>query len=191
MCQPRLPDTRRTEHREESAASFRRHLFKRGAQSSQLLPASDQRGIQTTWESRSALDHLQQPESPHRIGLSFEHERLHRFDLDRTTREVVGRLADQNFVGLRGLLETRSDIDGVTCCEALFGTRDDLPTVDPSAQLQHHAKIPFKLLESQGINEARRSEAARTARRASSSCIVGTPKTAITASPMNFSTVPP
>ncbi len=35
------------------------------------------------------------------------------------------------------------------------------------------------------------SAAARTARRASSSWMVGTPKTAITASPMNFSTVPP
>jgi hypothetical protein len=35
------------------------------------------------------------------------------------------------------------------------------------------------------------SIAARQARRASSSCSTGTPKTAITASPMNFSTVPP
>jgi hypothetical protein len=33
--------------------------------------------------------------------------------------------------------------------------------------------------------------AARTARSASSSCAVGAPKTAMTASPMNFSTVPP
>ena len=35
------------------------------------------------------------------------------------------------------------------------------------------------------------SSAARTARSASSSWIVGMPNTAITASPMNFSTVPP
>ena len=35
------------------------------------------------------------------------------------------------------------------------------------------------------------SRAARTARSASSSCSSGTPKTAMTASPMNFSTVPP
>jgi hypothetical protein len=33
--------------------------------------------------------------------------------------------------------------------------------------------------------------AARTARSASSSCTTGTPNTAIAASPMNFSTVPP
>ncbi len=35
------------------------------------------------------------------------------------------------------------------------------------------------------------SSAARTARNASSSCSTGTPNTAMTASPMNFSTVPP
>jgi len=38
---------------------------------------------------------------------------------------------------------------------------------------------------------SRMPAAARTARSASSSWTVGTPKTAITASPMNFSTVPP
>jgi hypothetical protein len=37
----------------------------------------------------------------------------------------------------------------------------------------------------------RMSAAARTARSASSSCSVGMPKTAMTASPMYFSTVPP
>ena len=35
------------------------------------------------------------------------------------------------------------------------------------------------------------TSAARTARSGSSSCATGTPNTAITASPMNFSTVPP
>jgi hypothetical protein len=35
------------------------------------------------------------------------------------------------------------------------------------------------------------ANAARTARSSSSSCATGTPNTAITASPMNFSTVPP
>ena len=39
--------------------------------------------------------------------------------------------------------------------------------------------------------ESRIASAARTARSASSSCVVGAPKTAITASPTNFSKVPP
>ena len=41
------------------------------------------------------------------------------------------------------------------------------------------------------VTAATRSRAARTARSASSSVAVGVPQTAITASPMNFSTVPP
>jgi len=41
------------------------------------------------------------------------------------------------------------------------------------------------------VIRSRISPAARTARRASSSCARGIPKTAMTASPMNFSTVPP
>ncbi len=40
-------------------------------------------------------------------------------------------------------------------------------------------------------NASRISTADRTARSASSSWSIGTPKTAITASPMNFSTLPP
>jgi hypothetical protein len=41
------------------------------------------------------------------------------------------------------------------------------------------------------VTAATRSRAARTARSASSSVATGVPQTAITASPMNFSTVPP
>ena len=39
--------------------------------------------------------------------------------------------------------------------------------------------------------QSRIARAARTARSGSSSCASGAPKSAITASPMNFSTVPP
>ena len=42
-----------------------------------------------------------------------------------------------------------------------------------------------------GATPATSSSAARTARSASSSCATGAPQTAMTASPMNFSTVPP
>jgi hypothetical protein len=41
------------------------------------------------------------------------------------------------------------------------------------------------------VTASMRSSPARTARSASSSCATGTPQTAITASPMNFSIVPP
>ena len=41
------------------------------------------------------------------------------------------------------------------------------------------------------VTQSRIASAARTARSGSSSCAVGAPKSATTASPMNFSTVPP
>ena len=58
---------------------------------------------------------------------------------------------------------------------------DDLAGVDADPRLD--ARAPG--------SASRISAAARHARSASSSCATGTPNTAITASPMNFSTVPP
>ena len=58
---------------------------------------------------------------------------------------------------------------------------DDLAGVDADARLD--AEL--------GQRVAHLERLRGTARRASSSCTPGTPKTAITASPMNFSTVPP
>ena len=54
--------------------------------------------------------------------------------------------------------------------------------------------LPASSMAAPSAGEARRSRistAARTARSASSSCTCGIPNTATTASPMNFSTVPP
>ncbi|MDQ2909565.1 MAG: hypothetical protein M3R39_00840 [Actinomycetota bacterium] len=50
---------------------------------------------------------------------------------------------------------------------------------------------PIRACTPSSGSASRISTAARTARNASSSCNTGTPNTAITASPMNFSTVPP
>ena len=49
----------------------------------------------------------------------------------------------------------------------------------------------LELVAPPAIAQSRIASAARTARSGSSSCATGAPKTAITASPMNFSTVPP
>jgi hypothetical protein len=51
--------------------------------------------------------------------------------------------------------------------------------------------VPMRASTRSSGSAARISDAARNARSASSSCAAGTPNTAITASPMNFSTVPP
>ena len=63
------------------------------------------------------------------------------------------------------------------------------PSVTAASPLSTPARA-FRLGSSVGT-AASSSSAARTARSASSSCATGAPQTAITASPMNFSTVPP
>ena len=77
------------------------------------------------------------------------------------------------------LLEPGGDVDRVAGREPLLGSGHDLARIEPN---------PCRKVSSG--NASRISTAARQARRASSSCTWGTPKTAMTASPMNFSTVP-
>ena len=71
-------------------------------------------------------------------------------------------------------------------------------TIPWSGRAERHRRLagehPAARLEraaSSAGTAATSSSAARTARSASSSCATGAPQTAITASPMNFSTVPP
>ncbi len=66
--------------------------------------------------------------------------------------------------------------------------------VAPEGDRRLAGEDPGTGLRSRGPARGRRprsSSAARTARSASSSCAMGAPQTAMTASPMNFSTVPP
>jgi hypothetical protein len=61
----------------------------------------------------------------------------------------------------------------------------------PSATSASPVFAAVRICSSPSLSASRIASAARTARSGSSSCATGAPKTAITASPMNFSTVPP
>ena len=66
--------------------------------------------------------------------------------------------------------------------------------VAPSVTAASPVRTPARawIARARGVGTASTSSsAARTARSASSSWAIGAPQTAITASPMNFSTVPP
>ena len=103
-----------------------------------------------------------------------------RLDGDPAGGEAVCRRPDQDLAGLRALLEPRGDVERLAGRERRVARlRDDLP-----------ASIPMRTGRSPSP-VSRIATAARTARSASSSCAIGTPKTATTASPANFSTVPP
>ena len=124
------------------------------------------------------------------FGLSLHRERLDLLHLDRGTGEPQRLLADKNLTRLDGLLEAGGDVDGVAGGEALLRAGDDLARVDAGAQLKRDAVVVLELVVERFELVAELDGSAQGGS-ASSSCTVGTPKTAMTASPMNFSTVPP
>ena len=112
----------------------------------------------------------------------------------RSRRAAACRLADAGSRPVRAASSSRfATLTGVAGDEHLPAgavAGDDLARVDADADPDAHAELALELLVQPGQRLAH-LVAARTARSASSSCSSGTPKTAITASPMNFSTVPP
>ena len=119
-----------------------------------------------------------QPERRNRLALALQRQRLDGLHNNSVARERERLEADEHLARSRRLLQACGDVDRVAGREPLGGTGDDLAgrDADPIPRSGRASRI---------------STAARQARRASSSCNTGTPKTAITASPMNFSTVPP
>ena len=127
------------------------------------------------------LPRADQPEGGHRLAAcpstAAARPARHRRRRGRA-RRVASR--DQHLTRLRRLLQPRRHVHRVTGREPLLGTGHHLAVLTPI-----RPSIPSP------ANASRISTAARHARSASSSCTTGTPNTAITASPMNFSTEPP
>jgi hypothetical protein len=144
-----------------------------------LEAAADERRVKAPRDRGRGQVHVQQPVGRHRLRFPFRRY-LHRLDLHGVPHQLPRLPPDQYLAGISELLEPGGDVDGVSGHERVAFARDDLTGVDADPCLQPSL-----------ITAARISQAARTARRASSSCATGTPETAITASPTNFSTVPP
>ena len=107
-------------------------------------------------------------------------------------RGAVGLLAHEHASYRRSRLEPRRGIHHVAHDER--GTLRRGIELDDSLARVHahaHAELGARQFFVQRRDGDRDLRAARTARSASSPRATGAPKTAITASPMNFSTVPP
>ena len=102
-------------------------------------------------------------------------EWLDRLGVDRDSNELQGRLPDQDLAGRRGLHHAFRRADNLARRDGSLAGHD-LPVI-----------TPIRPASPSSANAARASSAARTARNASSSCTTGTPKTAITASPITCS----
>ena len=110
---------------------------------------------------------------------------------DRLLGRAARRVADEDRARLGDRLDARRGVDEVAGDHALaLGAERDrgLAREHPGARAEFLAR---RSRRPSAETAATRSSAARTARSASSSVAVGVPQTAITASPMNFSTVPP
>ena len=142
----------------------------------------------------AALAHRDEPVRGHRLRLALELERLDRLDVDGVADQPVRQVAEEHLLLAGGLLEPRGDVDRVAGHEALARRRvagDDLAGVHAGAVREPDAPARARARRSARSSACCIPAAARTARRASSSCSRGRPKTAMTASPMNFSTMPP
>ena len=123
----------------------------------------------------------------HRLRLALGVDGSARAVLDRVRGRAVRRLADEDAVHRRGGLQARGRVDDVACDHRL--ARCDRSRRARRAPRPCGRRCARRRSDSAATS--RIASAARTARSGSSSCATGAPKTAMTASPMNFSTVPP
>ena len=176
LRQARLADAGGAEDRERAHARSRAHALPGVGKQPRLARPAHERCVEPA-DVRLIAGDRNEAVRGQRLGLAFRLERRQQLDLDRVAHEPVGLCAEQHLAGRGSLLETRRDVDRVAGDERVARARDDLAGVDADADLD--------------LDRVAELDAARTARSASSSCTCGTPKTAMTASPMNFSTVPP
>ena len=154
----------------------------------QLAVAADERRLEPGGASLAAAvgDHAQRAPELGGLALALELVRARVLVGDRRLAGAPRRVADEHRARLGRRLDARRGVDEVARDHALaLGAERDrrLAGEDAGADAQRPRRDPRTAETS--------SSAARTARSASSSCATGAPQTAITASPMNFSTRPP
>ena len=128
-----------------------------------------------------------------RLRLPFQRQWPDRLGPDGIPGEPVGRVTEQDLALAGDALEPLRDVDGVSGGERVAADRvagDHLAAVDADADRDPDAVDLLQVLV-QALDRLSELRAERSALSASSSCSTGTPNTAMTASPMNFSTVPP
>ena len=178
--QARLSDARRSEHREELAGAVWTDAGRRRPASSRQLACSrPTRARRAGGASPSpSIATSRYASTGSAFPFSSSGGERSASTASRTRRER--RAADEHLARRRRLLEPGRDVDRVAGDEPLAGAGDDLAGV--------HADPPSIAELGQRV-----AHLDRRAHRAQRVVLVhcGTPKTAITASPMNFSTVPP
>ena len=189
-AEPRLADARRAEERHELRSLLgRRPVPERVDEVELAVPADERvRGDRPLGRRKRRLDGEPRLD---RLRLPLRLHGLERLVPDDVARGAMRLGSDDQPPGGRRRLQPRRGVDDVAGRErlprVLRADRDDrLARVDGGPRRQLEAVRPVQLVE-----RSRIASPARTARSASSPCETGAPKTAIKASPMNFSSAPP
>ncbi len=85
--------------------------------------------------SAAAVETVTSRHAGHGLTLALQRQRLDGLRLDRVSSQAQSRLAEQGLTGLRGLLQPRGNVDGVTRREPLLGARDHLAATDADPPL--------------------------------------------------------
>ena len=88
-----------------------------------------------------------------RLGLALQLEGRQRLDRYQLAEQLDGFRPDEDLVGLRGLLQTSSDVDRVTRCQPFLRSRDDLAGVDTDPHGKPRAEVAFELFVQAGDSE--------------------------------------
>jgi hypothetical protein len=131
--QPRLPDARVADDRDERAPLLGQRPLQRGPDEPDLALAADE------WRLVAALGclaDLQEPVRANRLRLPLELERRDRLYLDRLADQCERGLSEQHLARPRRLLEPRGDVDGIPRRQAFLGPGDDHAGVEPDACLE-------------------------------------------------------
>ena len=141
----RLADAGRPEHGEELTRAVAHRSGVRLDELLQLAAAADERSIEPSLEARRVRSDTQQPVGDERLRLSFCVDRLGTFEFERALGKLPRGVPDQNVARLRGLLEPRGDVDGVTGRKGAALARHDLAGVDSHPDLQLGAELALKV----------------------------------------------
>src|SRR6266550_5942212 len=141
----RLADPSRPEQREQVARLVSYCTGVGLPQLRQLVVSTDERRIEAAGERGCIRSNSKEAICEYGVGLSFCLDRLDRLEFERAFGEVVSARPDEDLSRLRGLLEPRGDVDGVTRRKRATLARHDLAGVDAHPDPQLGPEVALKV----------------------------------------------
>src|SRR6266550_5653272 len=141
----RLADPSRPEQREQVARLVSYGTGVGLPQLRQVVVSTDERRIEAAGERGCIRSNSKEAIREYGVGLSFCLDRLDRLEFERSFGEVVSARPDEDLSRLRGLLEPRGDVDGVTRRKRATLARHDLAGVDAHPDPQLGPEVALKV----------------------------------------------